>query len=241
MADVSKIFKPRRGKKSTMAGTKKTTVLSNGEMFIEVPDTGSGTGHCRMKIGDGSTQYSSLPYAMGDTENDTIAFSSNTSTTVATALNSVTSGGKLKNLIAGLKQAVSLCSSSITKLNNDLSNKASTTTVNSIKNTLEYLGIKNNAYGLQISNIKTMRTLDSEEHYGGMKIYYPTKKEGVNCPTIVFDGNEFKVPSNMGGKYIVTRIGLGSKNGKMYIYLYFNADGVMYEGYTPLENYTSIK
>ena len=37
---MAKIFKPRRGKKSTMAGTKKTTVLSAGEMFIEVPDTG---------------------------------------------------------------------------------------------------------------------------------------------------------------------------------------------------------
>ena len=119
--DVSKIFKPHRGKKSTMAGTKKTMVLSDGEMFIEVPDTGSGSGHSKMKVGDGVTQYGDLPYAMGDTENDEIAFSSNTSTTVTAALNSVATGGKLKNLIAGLKQAISLCNNSITELNDDIS------------------------------------------------------------------------------------------------------------------------
>lgn len=122
MADVSKIFKPRRGKASTMAGTKASTVLANGEMFIEVPNEGSGSGHSKMKIGDGTTAYSGLPYAMGDTENDKITFSSNTSTTVATALNSVASGNSLKTLIAGLKQAVSLCNTSITKLNDDITN-----------------------------------------------------------------------------------------------------------------------
>ena len=130
---MAKIFKPRRGKKSTMAGTKKTTVLSAGEMFIEVPDTGAGTGHSKMKIGDGSTQYSSLPYAMGDTENDKIAFSNDTSGNITTALNKVTSGAALKTMIAALKQAVSLANTSITQLNDEtnsinsaLANKADT-------------------------------------------------------------------------------------------------------------------
>ena len=128
---MAKIFKPRRGKKSTMAGSKKATVLSAGEMFIEVPDTGAGTGHSKMKIGDGSTQYSSLPYAMGDTENDKIAFSNDTSGNITTALNKVTSGAALKTMIAALKQAVSLANTSITQLNdetnsinNSLNNKA---------------------------------------------------------------------------------------------------------------------
>ena len=116
---MAKIFKPRRGKKSTMAGTKKATVLSAGEMFIEVPDTGAGTGHSKMKIGDGSTQYSSLPYAMGDTENDKIAFSNDTSGNITTALNKVTSGAALKTMIAALKQAVSLANTSITQLNDE--------------------------------------------------------------------------------------------------------------------------
>ena len=121
MADVSKIFKPRRGTKSIMAGTKKSTVLASGEFFVEVPDAGVGKGASKIKIGDGTTAYSSLPYALGDTSNDQITFSSNTSTTVAAALNSVTSGGSLKNIVAGLKQAISLCNTSITQLNDDTS------------------------------------------------------------------------------------------------------------------------
>jgi hypothetical protein len=119
MADVTKIFKPRRGKKSTMAGTKATTVLSAGELFVEVPDTGAGTGHSMIKMGDGTTAYSSLPYAIGDTSNDTITFTSDASTTATAALNNVVSGAALKTLIAGLKQAVSLNASSISTLNDE--------------------------------------------------------------------------------------------------------------------------
>jgi hypothetical protein len=113
---ASKIFKPRRGKVSTMAGTKATTVLAAGEMFVEVPDTGVGTGRCKMKIGDGSTAYSSLPTAMGDTTNELITYESNTATTVATALNSAASGSSLGNIIAALKQAISLHDTQITQL-----------------------------------------------------------------------------------------------------------------------------
>ena len=64
MATVNKIFKPRRGKKSTMAGTKANTVLAAGELFLETPDKGVGKGASKIKIGDGSTKYSSLPYAL---------------------------------------------------------------------------------------------------------------------------------------------------------------------------------
>ena len=150
MANVSKIFKPRRGKASTMAGTKASTVLANGEMFIEVPNKGSGSGHSKMKIGDGTTAYSSLPYAMGDTENDKITFSSNTSTTVATALNSVTSGGALKNLIAGLKQAVSLCNTSITKLNDDI--VVNTTNIGDLDTRVTAVEVVSNAKSVDIAS-----------------------------------------------------------------------------------------
>lgn len=120
MADVSKIFKPRRGLASTMSGAgKKDIVLAKGEMFVEAPSTGMGTGESKIKIGDGTTAYASLPYALGDTSNNKIEFTSNTSTTVATALNSVASGNALKTIIAGLKQAISLCNTSITQLNDD--------------------------------------------------------------------------------------------------------------------------
>ncbi len=38
-------------------------VLMEGEMGVEYPDTGVGTGLCKFKIGDGYTQWNSLPYA----------------------------------------------------------------------------------------------------------------------------------------------------------------------------------
>ena len=57
------VFRPRRGMKSTMAGNKASLVLESGELFLEYPDTGVGTGASRFKIGDGTTEYSNLPYA----------------------------------------------------------------------------------------------------------------------------------------------------------------------------------
>ena len=57
------VFRPRRGMKSTMAGNKASLVLESGELFLEYPDTGVGTGASRFKIGDGTTEYSDLPYA----------------------------------------------------------------------------------------------------------------------------------------------------------------------------------
>jgi len=59
------VFKPRRGRVSTMnTDTKKDLVLKDGELFIELPD--SGTSGSKIKIGDGSTTYENLPYALGD-------------------------------------------------------------------------------------------------------------------------------------------------------------------------------
>ena len=63
---MSYIFQPRRGKKATMNGSKAGTVLGSGEFFIEYPNAGVGKGKCKIKMGDGSTPYSSLPYALGE-------------------------------------------------------------------------------------------------------------------------------------------------------------------------------
>ena len=54
----------RRGKKSTFAGTKKSTVLAHGEIFVEYQDGGIGKGPCAIKIGDGTTTYENLPYTV---------------------------------------------------------------------------------------------------------------------------------------------------------------------------------
>jgi len=110
MAD-NRILRPHRGKASTMAGSRSHIVLDVGELFVELPDTGVGTGESKIKIGDGKTQYKDLPYAIGDVSNNTIKYSSNTSTNVANALNNVASGKKLGEMIAGLKQAITLMNS----------------------------------------------------------------------------------------------------------------------------------
>ena len=102
-------FKPRRGKTSTMLGDKKSTLLKEGEFFVEVPDKGVGKGHSKIKIGDGVTAYSSLPYALGDTSNDNITFTdSDTSTDVNTAVTNVASGRSLGGIIASIKNALKL-------------------------------------------------------------------------------------------------------------------------------------
>ena len=69
---MSKIFKPRRILKSKAASL--NPILTAGEMIIEVPDTGVGTGPCIMKIGDGKTAYVDLPISMGGTA-DNIVYS----------------------------------------------------------------------------------------------------------------------------------------------------------------------
>lgn len=58
----------RRGKKSTFSstGAKGNTVLEAGEIFLEYPDLGIGTGACNIKIGDGSSAYTDLPYTVNN-------------------------------------------------------------------------------------------------------------------------------------------------------------------------------
>jgi hypothetical protein len=121
---MSKIFKPRRGKASTMNGTKSSTVLAAGEMFIELPDTGVGTGICKMKMGDGVTAYGSLPYAMGGdiaTTEITGAINDDTSSTATAALANVTTGKTLGSIIGSLRRACSLNAQAIATLNDEIS------------------------------------------------------------------------------------------------------------------------
>ena len=52
---------PRRG--DLYSFTTVNPVLAVGELAIEYPDSGVGTGLCKFKIGDGKTKYADLPYA----------------------------------------------------------------------------------------------------------------------------------------------------------------------------------
>lgn len=53
-------LKPRRGKRNTAES--KEIVLAHGEVFFEIPKEGTGKGLGAIKMGDGATKYSNLPY-----------------------------------------------------------------------------------------------------------------------------------------------------------------------------------
>ena len=54
-------IRPRRGSLYEFEAI--NPILAEGEMAIETPDAGVGTGLCRFKLGDGVTPYKQLPYA----------------------------------------------------------------------------------------------------------------------------------------------------------------------------------
>lgn len=64
MADIQDIYTiiaPRRDTADNWTSVNPT--LHTGELGIEFPNTGIGTGLCKFKIGDGSTKWNDLPYA----------------------------------------------------------------------------------------------------------------------------------------------------------------------------------
>jgi hypothetical protein len=58
-------IRPRRG--TLAAWSLEDPILEEGEMVVEVPDTGIGTGISKMKIGDGIHHYTELPYSLDGT------------------------------------------------------------------------------------------------------------------------------------------------------------------------------
>lgn len=121
---MASIFRPRRGKQATAES--QNFVLAKGEIFFEVPTGGVGKGIGRIKMGDGTTAYSSLPYFLQqnsvDVDDSTIAFTESTTTANATLLNEIASGAKLKVIVGSVKKLLRNLDTSVTKLNNDLDN-----------------------------------------------------------------------------------------------------------------------
>lgn len=56
------IIKPRRATVNEWVNA--NTILANGEIAVEVPTDGVGTGISKIKIGDGTTPWNDLPYAV---------------------------------------------------------------------------------------------------------------------------------------------------------------------------------
>src|SRR5574344_1413423 len=158
--DESKIFRPHRGSHTTMTTTKASVVLASGEVFFEYPDAGVGKGACKVKMGDGTTAYSALPYALGsDVSTTTVTYTDSTAATVSAAMAEAASGNTVGAMIAGLKQGESLLNTAVVAAQTDATsagtqattNKADIATINTKLATIaEGAEVNQNA----ISNVK---------------------------------------------------------------------------------------
>lgn len=128
---MASYLRPRRGKKATaIAQLTASAPLKRGEVFFEVPDAGTGTGAGKIKMGDGSTAYESLPYFLEpfDPDSATVGFTDATAaesdpyTTNATHANAIVPTANFKTIFTNLKQLLLNYNSQFTKLNNDLGN-----------------------------------------------------------------------------------------------------------------------
>ena len=123
---MASYLRPRRGKEATAKS--QNIVLKRGEIFFETPAGGVGTGIGRLKMGDGSTSYASLPYFLRQLDlndnNTKCAFTNVTAATNKsnnnTYLNNIAPGNSLKTLFQNIKQLLLNYNSQLTSLNNDL-------------------------------------------------------------------------------------------------------------------------
>lgn len=128
---MASYLRPRRGKKATaIAQLTASAPLKRGEVFFEVPDAGTGTGAGKIKMGDGSTAYESLPYFLEpfDPDSATVGFTdaaeaeADPYTSNATHTNAIVPSANFKTIFTNLKQLLLNYNSQFTKLNNDLEN-----------------------------------------------------------------------------------------------------------------------
>ena len=201
---MASYLRPRRGKKATAVS--QNVVLRRGEIFFEVPDTGVGTGNGKIKMGDGTTAYSSLPYffepTIVDVATSTIEFTEATETDNAVLLSAISSGAQLKTLIGNIKKLLSNLNTSVTQLNNDFAsfNLSKSKIVSSALGIA--LGLTSNTtiadISTKISNIvnngaisKTITPSTSSQSYTVPKGYHNgTGKVTVNAaPTSLINGD----------------------------------------------------
>lgn len=127
---MASYLRPRRGKKATATSQLTASApLKRGEVFFEVPDTGVGTGTGKIKMGDGTTAYASLPYFLEqptvDYTNAVVAWTNTTAadsdpySTNATYAANIIPSASLKTIFTNLKKLLLNYNSQLTTLNND--------------------------------------------------------------------------------------------------------------------------
>ena len=207
MSILQKFLIPRHGNQSVMAG-KSSLVLKRGEFFIETPNNGPGTGHCKIKIGDGVTPYPTLPYAMGDTNAEVssslISFDDNSSAKASEALGAVVSGAQLKDMVAGFKQSISLLISaqkSFTTITDGTKSIHADSAADTLKitggtNTTVSYDVSNKA--ISISSKDTTYDLASSTNAGITKLYNNTGSsvDGSMTQKAITDNINAKLDAN---------------------------------------------
>ena len=150
---MASYLRPRRGKKATaIAQLTASAPLKRGEVFFEVPDGGTGTGKGKIKMGDGTTAYESLPYFLEDFDPDsaTVGFTNATAAesdpyaSNTTHASAIVPTANLKTIFTNLKQLLLNYNSQLTTLNNDLTNINNSLVANSKHFYFDY---KNGKYG----------------------------------------------------------------------------------------------
>jgi len=117
-------LRPRRGKASTAIS--QGLVLKRGEIFFEYPEEGICTGPGKIKMGDGTTSYSALPYFLEGGSNTTIAFTDSSTATNSsnntTYLNNIVPSNNLATIFTNLKQLLVNYNNDIAQLKTLLNN-----------------------------------------------------------------------------------------------------------------------
>lgn len=140
---MASYLRPRRGKLSTMKS--KNVILKKGELFLEVPEAGAGKGIGKIKVGDGVTEYTSLPYFLqqhitylNETDDgETVTFSapdvssSSYSTIYSTYLSKIVTGQKLATIIGAIRAILIGLNKRINSHNSTLTNVSSVVYVGS--------------------------------------------------------------------------------------------------------------
>ena len=121
---MANYLKPRRGRRSTAES--QNIILKRGEVFFECPESGMGTGTGRIKIGDGTTAYVSLPYFIdpdnfiSDISTASVVFTETSIDDNDTLLARIISGANLNTIIAAVKNLLSNFNSSFTRIDDEI-------------------------------------------------------------------------------------------------------------------------
>ena len=204
---MASYLRPRRGKKTTAES--QNIVLKRGEVFFESPPGGVGTGTGRIKVGDGTTAYTSLPYFLNpdnfisNISTANVTFTETTETNNTTLLSRIVTGAALNTIIASIKNLLSNLNSSVTTINNDIATKT-----DKLTNTDSFYGTCSTAAGTA-AKVVTLVNTDNFSLRAGVTV--TVKFSATNTaqnPTLNVNGSGAK--SVWFGSALITTTPLGA-------------------------------